>query len=146
MAKRFLLIDDDPEDSEIFSEALGEIDPNIVCNVEASGVQALARIDDKEFQPPDIIFLDVNMPVMSGWDVLIKLKAHRLCKNIPVVMYSTSSRERDIDRALRCGAILFFMKPFDYMKLKKSLEVILRHMNNQTLSEIGPLFSSYESA
>jgi len=119
----FLLADDDADDKTLFCEALSEIDPDIICHTASDGQQALAILSDKE-KKPNIIFLDINMPVMDGWQCLGKLKEHADHKNIPVIMYSTSSYQRDIDLALQSGAFCFFTKPSDYRELRSILKLI----------------------
>jgi CheY-like chemotaxis protein len=88
---RFLLIDDDTDDWELFSEALAAVDPIIVCHHATGGADAFNRLRNREFSTPDIIFLDINMPVMDGWQFLTQLKSEEALRHIPVIIYSTSS-------------------------------------------------------
>ena len=120
----FLLADDDSDDKTLFCEALSEIDPSIVCHTASDGKEALAILSEKQIKKPNIIFLDINMPVMDGWQCLGKLKEHTDHKDIPVIMYSTSSYQRDIDLALESGAFCFFTKPSDYRELRSILRLI----------------------
>ena len=60
-----LNVDDDHEDREFFCDALREIDPSVVCLIAASGMEALALLQDRDALP-DYIFLDINMPMMDG--------------------------------------------------------------------------------
>lgn len=120
----FLLADDDADDKTLFCEALAEIDPAIVCHTAGDGKEALAILSKGQLKKPDIIFLDINMPVMDGWQCLGKLKEDHEHKNIPVIMYSTSSYQRDIDMALEGGAFCFFTKPSDYRELRRILRLI----------------------
>ena len=73
MIKRFLLIDDDRDDRELFVEALAEIDDAILCDLAEDGREAINKLESKTFARPNVIFLDVNMPVMSGWECLLQL-------------------------------------------------------------------------
>lgn len=120
----FLLADDDGDDKTLFCEALAEIDPGIVCHTAGDGKEALAILSEKQTRKPSIIFLDVNMPVMDGWQCLGRLKENSDLKDIPVIMYSTSSYQRDIDQALDGGAFCFFTKPSDYRELRSILRLI----------------------
>lgn len=120
----FLLVDDDADDKTLFCEALSEIDPAIVCHTASDGKEALEILSEKEIMKPNIIFLDINMPVMDGWQCLGKLKEHTDHKDIPVIMYSTSSYQRDIELALESGAFSFFTKPSDYRELRNILRLI----------------------
>src|SRR5689334_12244205 len=124
MSRRFLLIDDDPDDGLIFCEALREIDPNIVCDLEQEAKAAIARIADQTMTP-DLIFLDLNMPVIDGWQVLRAIKSNPSSQSIPVVIYSTSPLERDIARAKDFGASAYFSKPLDFIELRNNLGLII---------------------
>jgi CheY-like chemotaxis protein len=120
----FLLADDDADDKTLFCEALSEVDPAIVCYTASDGKEALALLSKDQVKKPNIIFLDINMPIMDGWQCLGKLKENADLKNIPVIMYSTSSYQRDIDLALESGAFCFFTKPSDYRELRSILKLI----------------------
>ena len=120
----FLLADDDADDKTLFCEALSEIDPSIVCHTASDGKEALAILAGAQVKKPSIIFLDINMPVMDGWQCLGKIKENTDHKNIPVIMYSTSSYQRDIELALEGGAFCFFTKPSDYRELRSILKLI----------------------
>jgi CheY-like chemotaxis protein len=120
----FLLADDDADDKTLFCEALAEIDSSIICHTASDGKEALALLSENQIKKPNIIFLDINMPVMDGWQCLGKLKSHNQHRDIPVIMYSTSSYQRDIELALESGAFCFFTKPSDYRELRKILRLI----------------------
>lgn len=138
MVKKILLIDDDKDDRELFCEAVEEIAPEIICYTAGGCQKALAMINNKEVDIPDIIFLDVNMPVISGWQCLSMMKEQEAYKDVPVIMYSTTSRRQDIDKALELGALCFYTKPPDFKDLKKSLETVLTHLSNNSLSSLMP--------
>jgi len=110
MIRTFLLIDDDQDDKELFCEAIFAIDEQIVCYAETNGRKALEKLNSKKIENPDVIFLDVNMPIMDGWQCLSMLKSSDALKNIPVIMYSTSSQFEDIEKAQQMGAASFFTK------------------------------------
>lgn len=134
--KKFLLTDDDKEDRELFSEALAAIDPNIICTGAEHGREALHLLASNSFDKPDIIFLDINMPVMNGWELLNTLKKDDHCRDIPVIIYTTSSEERDKMIAKDLGALCFVTKPDDFRRVKKILEVVIRNLNKNELSSM----------
>jgi Response regulator containing CheY-like receiver, AAA-type ATPase, and DNA-binding domains len=138
MAKRFLLIDDDADDSELFLEALSKVDPSSVCDCYPQGRLALERLTAHAIDVPDIIFLDINLPVMSGWDILVALKKLNDFRHIPVIMYSTSSHHRDKDIANDLGALCFITKPNNYKLLIKMMEIVVENLNNNSVSCIDP--------
>jgi CheY-like chemotaxis protein len=91
-------LDDDSEDLELFGEAIADVDPAIeFCGLTDSKL-ALQRLRDS--MPPDLIFLDYNMPVFNGEDCLDKIKLIPKLALVPVVIYSTS-----VDGVLRSRLI-----------------------------------------
>jgi CheY-like chemotaxis protein len=130
MVKRFLLVDDDTDDRELFCEALAAINPIIVCDVAADAQEALEKLYKRE-ETPDMIFLDINLPITTGWQFLTNLKKTAAYKDIPVIMYSTSNNQRDRDIAKDLGALCFITKPNAFKKLKSTLDIVVTYMNKQ---------------
>jgi CheY-like chemotaxis protein len=124
-----MIVDDDEDDRFLFREALSEIDGGIKCREARNGCEALEQLEDLSLELPALIFLDINMPIMNGWECLEKIRNSGRFGNIPVFVYSTSSHQRDIDRALQLGAYCFCTKVDDYDKLKKMLEVIVANLS-----------------
>lgn len=125
--KVFLIADDDKDDIELFCEAIASLDKTIVCHCTENGLEALNKLAELTAKP-HLIFLDVNMPVMNGWQCLKELKTHENYKHIPVIIYSTSSHQREKDVANDLGALCFFTKPDDFFELKSVLEVIVHNL------------------
>jgi CheY-like chemotaxis protein len=136
MNKRFLVIDDDTDDRELFTEALASVDPVIVCDQATDGAEALKRLTTKEIDRPDIIFLDINMPVMDGWQFLKRLKKEDTYKHIPVIVYTTSSNLKDKRIADDLGALCFITKPSAFGRLKDMLGIVVMHVRTQDFSRI----------
>ena len=82
-----LIVDDDIDDLEIFTEAVKTISTQINCIRALDGAEAMQMLDNIN---PDIIFLDINMPGMNGAECLSLIKKNEEFKNLPVVVYSTS--------------------------------------------------------
>lgn len=120
---KFLLADDDLDDASLFCEALSEIDPALKCYTVENGRQVFEFLSHQT-DKPDIIFLDINMPIMNGWDCLRKLKADSDLKSIPAIMYSTSSSKKDIDMAYNLGALAFLSKPEEFDELSSILKTV----------------------
>ena len=140
---RFLIVDDDTDDRELFCEALTEVMPNSICYNAPNGRRAITALENREIDLPDLIFLDINMPVMNGWQCLSQLKENEAYKNIPVIIYSTSSYPEDIEKALHYGALCFFSKPSSFKDLKQSLMLVAYHIRNESLASLvhsSPLF------
>ena len=128
MSISILLVDDDLDDAELFCDALVAADPDFKCHAARNGREALDLLD--KILIPSLIFLDLNMPVMNGWDCLKLLKSNALYKNIPVLMYSTSSNQNEKAIAADLGALGFITKPDDYGELKRILKVLTLQIKN----------------
>src|SRR6478609_2341852 len=94
--------DDDPEEIELFCFALKEIDSSIRCVTASNGEEALAILERHE--KPALIFLDLNMPLFDGHQVLTELKRNNKLKNVPVVIYSSTDDEQSKNEVLKLGA------------------------------------------
>lgn len=110
MRKTCLLVDDDEDDAEIFAIALNEANPDIKCLTAADGLEALEMLRDPSFIP-DYIFLDLNMPLMTGKECLVEIRKRPHLLNTPVIIFSTSASQRDISETQNLGASCFITKP-----------------------------------
>ncbi|SKC65523.1 Response regulator receiver domain-containing protein [Ohtaekwangia koreensis] len=117
------MADDDQDETDLFGEALRDIDQSLELYSAANGKEAISALYRGQVRP-EIIFLDINMPEMNGWDCLTTLKSDATLREIPVVMYSTSSAGLDGKRAVQSGAICYLEKPPSFLKLKDFLEKI----------------------
>jgi CheY-like chemotaxis protein len=123
--KSILLVDDDPDDQLLFSEAVSEADMSIVCSLAYDGVDAIERLSSGEIGMPDLLFMDMNMPKMNGIDCLKELQKSEQFKNIPVIMYSTSCISEYQRECFEHGAIGYIEKPSDFSVLCNKLKLLL---------------------
>lgn len=114
--KNILLIDDDYDDHQIFLLALKKISDTVECIAMDSAVEAYEKLSAKDLAP-DLIFLDLNMPVLHGQEFLRKLKRSDTLKDIPVIIFSTSSHSTTIQRTKELGAHDFIIKPGKFNEL-----------------------------
>jgi CheY-like chemotaxis protein len=120
-----LLVDDDIDDQQIFAEALETVDPSIQLVVASNGLEALHKLNTPDSLQPDMIFLDLNMPMMNGKEFLQELKKTNGFSQIPVIIYTTSSRPEDREQSLTLGATDFLVKPNNYKSLCEQLKEII---------------------
>jgi len=106
-----LLADDDSDDRELFIDIVKEIHPNILVNTVADGAELMSLLTQKKDDLPDLLFLDLNMPGKNGKQCLLEIRANAVLKNLPVIIYSTSSHNQDIKDTYTIGANLYFRKP-----------------------------------
>ncbi|HET7002966.1 MAG TPA: response regulator [Puia sp.] len=122
--KRILLIDDDEDDQELFQLALGELNNNIDCTVMAGAREALVYLKS-EPKATDLIFLDLNMPIMTGQQFLAEIKHQPAIRGIPIIILSTTLGPPSVSDEESLGAMQFFTKPGNFHELKKILQNIL---------------------
>ncbi len=108
-----LLIDDDADDREIFAIALKKIPVNVELRTAASAEKAIELLKNDTSFVPDFIFLDLNMPVMHGFECMKEIQKLAHLKSSKIVIYTTSSDESDMEESKKLGAFSFITKPFD---------------------------------
>ena len=121
---KILLIDDDEDDREFFMIALDDLPLKTDCQVALSAAEAFEILGQSGVLP-DVIFLDLNMPIMDGRACLKELKKDPAVQHIPVVIFSTSNEQRDIADTRKLGARDFMTKPTDLTKLTAYLNNFL---------------------
>jgi CheY-like chemotaxis protein len=120
-----LFIDDDPEDYDIFCDALKSIKLKVDCLHVSNGESAMQYLNDVK-PLPDYIFLDVNMPLMDGKECLRKIKKTPKLKKIPVIMYSTTKNQGEIQEYKNLGAKDFIVKPATFRNLVDTLNEVIQ--------------------
>lgn len=125
MAQKVILIDDDPDDHEIFAMAMVEASPEAVCILYDSAEKALEDLTGSVGDRPDYIFLDLNMPRMNGMQFLELAQRENVLPGVPVIIYSTSILPSIKTQALQFGASDFLAKPTSHLELIKSLKKFL---------------------
>jgi CheY-like chemotaxis protein len=127
LPKTCFLIDDDPDDQEIFGLALQNVDIPIVCSVANDADEAIARLSEPGSLLPDYIFLDMNMPRINGAECLREIRKLEHLRHIPVIMYSTSLKPNDIELTRNLGATDFITKPSNIGALTTELNNFFRY-------------------
>lgn len=125
-----VLTDDDLDDQEIFSEALQQIDPEVQLLSFPDGEQLMHFLREPQPRLPDLIFLDLNMPVKNGKTCLAEIRAAAEIKDLPVAIYSTSSSRNHIVETQELGANWYISKPSSFSGVKKVLSRMLEILNN----------------
>ena len=120
------LIDDDEDDREIFTLALEDANRSYKCITAVNGKDALEKLHADQTFIPDFIFLDLNMPVMNGKQFLKEIKTIPRLAHIPVVIYTTSSYEKDIEETKQLGATHYIVKPSSIDTLTKILSELFQ--------------------
>ena len=122
---KILLVEDDQDDRKFFSDALEGLDLNTTLAEVKDGSACLDYLNNNEKDKPDLIFLDLNMPVMDGFDCLKHIRTISEHKKTIIAIYSTSASEKDIERTFSNGANIYLNKPIKISELKKALKQII---------------------
>jgi DNA-binding response OmpR family regulator len=108
----------------LFSEALKSTRVKYKLNEVSGGEEVFAHLNNSPDRP-DLIILDLNMPVKDGRETLKELKANKTFKYIPVVILSTSNSHFDVTFSYDNGASLFLTKPHSFHDLVEMLDMLL---------------------
>lgn len=110
--KHILVVDDDPEDRDLIKRALNEcVNPVEIAELQDGSVVLKYLETCPALSFPALILLDLNMPLMNGFEVLMEIKTHHRFNAIPVYVFTTSSSSRDRLHSVRLGAADVLVKP-----------------------------------
>ena len=118
MPAKILVADDNPDDLALLGKAFEDLGAEDMLHAVESGVEALHYLGKlvSPAQLPELIILDVNMPVLNGFDTLALLKENPVYAPIPVIMLSSSADEAFKKKCVDLGAAAFILKPYRYDK------------------------------
>lgn len=121
MSKSILVVEDDPNIAHILEFTLKR--QGFAVDVSADGRAAAERI--QRGTAPDLVLLDVMLPFHDGFELLAMMRAHDAWREVPVLMLSAKSQEKDIVRALSSGANDYVLKPFQPRELVARVQRML---------------------
>lgn len=124
-----LYVDDDGDDREFFREAVHSIDKSIVCFTACNGLAALSFLESEK-NLPDVVFLDINMPLMNGTTCLAEIKSNKKTAHIPVIMFTTSTNPIEVAQCKKHGAKAYINKPVSYHHLTETLMTVIKSGNS----------------
>lgn len=120
MNKKKILLADDEEDIKIVIKIYLESKGHTVV----TAFDGLDAIDKAESEKPDLILLDIMMPIMNGFEVCSRLKENKATASIPIVMLSAASQKDSVEKGLSVGAVDYIIKPFETTKLDEVMTKI----------------------
>lgn len=120
MKRRILVADDEPNILAALEFMLSRAGYEV--DVARDGEEALRRLEQRL---PDLVLLDVMMPVLSGYDVCERLRARPEWAGVKVAMLSARGREAETSRGLAAGADLYLVKPFSNRELLQKIDALL---------------------
>ena len=114
---KVVLADDDPDDQEFFTEAIEYAKIDTEITTVNNGQELIDHLKDPAIPNPDIIFLDINMPVKDGREALAEIKSDDKLRDIPTVIISTSDNPKEVEESFNRGANLYVKKPYSFPNL-----------------------------
>lgn len=120
ISAKILIVDDSPEMCEIIQMRLDSF--NCKCMIAQNGKEGLEMA---EAEKPDLILLDLYMPVMDGYETLRHLRCTPSLEDIPVIMLTASNKPEDIAIALSYGITDYVVKPFNHIDLVNKITDII---------------------
>jgi CheY-like chemotaxis protein len=121
-----VLVDDDADDRTLFKEAMDEIRVRTKLSLFSNGQELMDFLLLPNILLPQVIFLDLNMPIKNGLQTLKEIRSHRKLDALSIAIYSTSSSERDIEETFINGANIYINKPNNFLMLKEAIEKVLQ--------------------
>ena len=125
MAKTILVAEDEPDDQFLIQRELKKLTFPVQAYFVNDGEQTIDYLSglakpDCQFPKPDLMFVDLKMPRLNGFEVLEWMRKHGFCERILTVVVSSSSLQQDIDKAYDLGANAYLVKPAnldDYVRV-----------------------------
>jgi CheY-like chemotaxis protein len=112
-----LLADDDFDDCHFFKEALEALPQTTALTTVHDGDELMNYLTEDTNPVPHVLFLDINMPRKNGFECLAEIKQNAKLKDLPVVMFSTSSAQDKINVLFKTGADVYIRKPSNFAQL-----------------------------
>jgi CheY-like chemotaxis protein len=121
-----LLVDDDAADTALILNVLRRHPHVSTALATDSPAFALRQLQGGRQMRPDLVLLDINMPLLDGFAFLEALRDIPAMASVPVVFLTTSCRASDVERTRRTSALLYVVKPDNYLELQSRLNGVLR--------------------
>ena len=119
-----LIVDDNPDELEITGRALSKIRQGVTVLTASSGEEALELLRGM-IELPSLVFLDLKMPGMSGFDLLRKVRSDERLKKVRIIVVTNSALEADRRESYAAGADWFLQKAFDLGEFSRELKPLL---------------------
>ena len=140
-----LLVEDNPADIKITERALRESAMPVQLIVARDGQEAIDYLQQRgsqagreEWRRPDLIVLDLNLPRLSGQEVLRRIRSMAAFRTLPIIVLTTSKRDEDLEDVYAAGANTYFEKPADFDRFIEVLRTIKRYWLDMALLPPAP--------
>ncbi len=120
MTSQILLVEDNEMNRDMLSRRLAR--RGYAVQVAVDGQDGLQQV---QRQPPDLVLLDMDLPVIDGWEVARRLKADEATRAIPIIALTAHAMVGDRDRAIEAGCDDYDVKPVELPRLLSKMEALL---------------------
>lgn len=117
-----LYIEDNVTNRKLLEAFLNHQRPDIDVSCAESGEEGLAMMQES---PPDLLFLDIHLPGLNGYEVYDELKTSEKTRHIPVVALSANAMKKDVEKGLQAGFVEYLTKPFEFDQVLALLDRLL---------------------
>ena len=126
---KLLLVEDNEMNRDMLSRRLMRRSYEVVISVDGEEGLTLARTES-----PDLILMDMSLPILDGWEATRRLKADPATANIPIIALTAHAMSSDRDKALEAGCDDYDSKPVEMPRLLEKIEELLRRGNSRSLT------------
>lgn len=127
-----VLADDDPDDIAVFQETVKTLCPAVKLLVAEDGKKLLQLLEGNKL--PNLIVLDINMPVINGLDTLKNIRKNARYDKVPVMMYTSSKNKEEMNECIKNGADYYAVKSSNYRDISNLINGICRGIWNSRFS------------
>jgi CheY-like chemotaxis protein len=132
-----ILAEDDQDDRLLFEEVISELPVSVELTSFNNGEELMEWLNDDEYQPPDALFLDLNMPRKNGFAALGEIKRNTQLQDLPVFIFSTATNKEMIKQVFKDAAHYYIRKPANFWELKKLIYKSLKLIADKDLDLPG---------
>jgi len=134
--RRIMLVDDDDVDRQLFTSALEDLWPTAEIGQLNNGVDLMSHLlNPSTKELPDLVFLDMNMPIMNGEECLSAIRSEPDLNKIPVIIYSNYYDSFKMDVLKKKGAEHYFQKPNTFEELKRLISVAIKSIERKRFKD-----------
>jgi two-component system response regulator len=121
MPRNILYVEDNQDAIAFFSRVVNKLgDYNFVTREDGSS--AISLLEEKKDFTPEMILLDINLPGMNGFEILQYVRSKTAYKHVPVIMFTSSDDDGDVQKSYEYGANAYLIKPDSLQSLKEVLQ------------------------
>lgn len=132
---KLIIIENDADEQEFMQEGFGETGLFHIISFFRNGNELFEFLTQAEYQMPDLILSDLNMPGKNGYDILEEIQQYETLSQIPVVITSTSFNKSAIEKCKQLGAYEYLVKPETFNEYKPFARHLYEMINKKLIDQ-----------